>query len=591
MSSADFSTVLVKDDRLANLTDKIVYAVNKGAQQVTVAEFPATSESNTSHVYNIVVPSLETIIDRRVNWTSTVTLKLTVDCDDHFQGVNYGLRDCLGPFPLHQLVNTMTATINNNTVSVNMKDILPPMLRMLDNRELAMYNNSTPVAYDTYLNYEDMKDANNNAFSGFNIVSDPNIHPRGSFAVDSIVNQLGVAMEETPAAVREVFVTFTVNEPLLLSPFIFAHPKSNNQGMYGVQNMSFNMNLGDCKRVWRHYGDANAEIKTIEIERFTNSKLTFNFLTAHPSDELSSRCVVPYYELPRYITSNLPPITPLVRPNAASLGAKPVPGKATYSSPTISLNQIPDKLIIYLRKQSQTWNDSDSFLPITKVNINWNNNTGVCNSFNQLDLWKCSVEAGSNQSYDEFRGYAYRASGVAETTVGSGAGTLVPTCGSVLILDVGQHLNLVEDYYAPGSIGSFNLQFTVSCENYGAVDVSPQMVVICMNSGSFATERGTSSTYTALLTKEDVLTTSRMEPVSRGEVSRLVGGGFLDNLKSAFKWLLPHAGKIAHTALNVHDIVKDGPTHKSAKARHIVKALGGSRSGGSMSGGLMARLR
>ena len=66
MSSADFSTVLVKDDRIANLTDKITYAVNKGAQQVTVSEFSATSQSNSSHVYNIVVPSLETIIDRRL---------------------------------------------------------------------------------------------------------------------------------------------------------------------------------------------------------------------------------------------------------------------------------------------------------------------------------------------------------------------------------------------------------------------------------------------------------------------------------------------------------------------------------------------
>ena len=119
----------------------------------------------------------------------------------------------------------------------------------------------------------------------------------------------------------------------------------------------------------------------------------------------------------------------------------------------------------------------------------------------------------------------------------------------------------------------------------------PELVLVCMNSGSFATERGTSSTYTALLTKEDVLQASATEPVSRGEVHRLVGGGFLDSLKSAFKWLLPHAGKIANTALTVHDIYKDGPTHKSTKARHIVKALGGARSGGSMSGGLMARLR
>ena len=180
----------------------------------------------------------------------------------------------------------------------------------------------------------------------------------------------------------------------------------------------------------------------------------------------------------------------------------------------------------------------------------------------------------------------------AETTAGAGAGKFVSTCGSVLMLDVGQHLNLVEDYYAPGSIGQFSLQFTVTCENYGpAMPAGCDMVLVCMNSGSFATERGTSSTYTALLTKEDVLRTSAMEPVARGEVHRLVGGGFLDNLKSAFKWLIPHAGKIANTALTVHDIYKDGPTHKSTKARHIVKALGGSRSGGSMSGGLMDRLR
>ena len=50
---------------------------------------------------------------------------------------------------------------------------------------------------------------------------------------------------------------------------------------------------------------------------------------------------------------------------------------------------------------------------------------------------------------------------MAETTAGAGAGAKVATCGSVLMLDVGQHLNLVEDYYAPGSIGQFSLQFTV----------------------------------------------------------------------------------------------------------------------------------
>ena len=61
----------------------------------------------------------------------------------------------------------MSATINNNTVSLNVRDVLPAMLRLLDNRELAHYNNSTPVAYDQYRNYANMGDALNSSFGGF----------------------------------------------------------------------------------------------------------------------------------------------------------------------------------------------------------------------------------------------------------------------------------------------------------------------------------------------------------------------------------------------------------------------------------------
>ncbi|MFM7981777.1 MAG: phage major capsid domain-containing protein [Candidatus Fonsibacter sp.] len=31
--------------------------------------------------------------------------------------VNYGVTDALAPFPLHSLVNVMSATINNSTVT------------------------------------------------------------------------------------------------------------------------------------------------------------------------------------------------------------------------------------------------------------------------------------------------------------------------------------------------------------------------------------------------------------------------------------------------------------------------------------------
>ncbi|MFM7983688.1 MAG: hypothetical protein ACKPKO_30630, partial [Candidatus Fonsibacter sp.] len=58
-----------------------------------------------------------------------------------------------------------------------------------------------------------------------------------------------------------------------------------------------------------------------------------------------------------------------------------------------------------------------------------------------------------------------------------------------------------------------------------------------MNSGVFVNERGTSSTFLSLLTKQDVLDTLQQQPYANYEVRRMVGGGFLDNLRSAMGWI------------------------------------------------------
>ena len=188
MSSCDFKTCLIQDDRIANLTDQITYAVMKGAQQVTSAQFKSTSASPSSMVFNVVVPSLETVVDRRVMLRATIKLRITGTAAVGSQLLNYGLRDALGPFPLHQLKNTMPVTINHNTVGMNTRDVLPALMRIIDNRELGKYNNTTPVAYDQYLNYSDMVGTNNNSFSGFSTVADPYIQPRGAFPIDQITS-------------------------------------------------------------------------------------------------------------------------------------------------------------------------------------------------------------------------------------------------------------------------------------------------------------------------------------------------------------------------------------------------------------------
>jgi hypothetical protein len=52
--SSDFRKVLLIDPRL-KVTDQVTYAVEKGGQNVTAAQFNAISQSNSSHTYNIQV--------------------------------------------------------------------------------------------------------------------------------------------------------------------------------------------------------------------------------------------------------------------------------------------------------------------------------------------------------------------------------------------------------------------------------------------------------------------------------------------------------------------------------------------------------
>ena len=111
--SETFEKILVKDDRLGCITPKVKYQVFKGGQNITCQTYKAISQTAANHVYSVQVPSLETIISREVLWRSTITLKIShPNKPNHEFAVNYGVTDAL-----YSLVNVMSATINNNTVT------------------------------------------------------------------------------------------------------------------------------------------------------------------------------------------------------------------------------------------------------------------------------------------------------------------------------------------------------------------------------------------------------------------------------------------------------------------------------------------
>ena len=80
--SEKFEKVLLKDDRLGCITPKVKLQVFKGGQNVTCQSYKAILESMPNHVYNVTVPSLETIINREVLWQSTVTIQISNPAKD-----------------------------------------------------------------------------------------------------------------------------------------------------------------------------------------------------------------------------------------------------------------------------------------------------------------------------------------------------------------------------------------------------------------------------------------------------------------------------------------------------------------------------
>jgi len=574
--SADFEKVLVKDPRL-DVTDTIKYAVIKGGQNVTNSKFAAVSASSSQLVFNIQVPSEQTIIDRRVLLRANLTVGVTTKGGLANSRVCYGVNAALASFPLHQCFDTLSATINNNTVTCNIKDVLPAILRLMDDDDLIWHNGTTPAFNDIVATYDQNLPSTDFAFlanantSLWGVNDNKRFH-RGCFPIKSNAS----TPVTTQTQVFTIFddddstnyLTYEITEPLLLSPFMFSHTKSNNQGFYGIQNMNIVANLNNGARCFRGptigttatfltpsvSGSATVGITAVSINMYTNKpELLFTFITPHPSDLMPARNIVPYYELPRYINSGQPLISAATLEAGAGSGVRIMSTKlAVFNS--IQLNQIPDKLIFFTRTKAPSitdtgpWCQADVSLPITNISINFNNNSGILASATTQELWQMSKNNGVNSSWPEFLGYG--------TSVNSDGGSFpdvsgnlvdlsptvnsVPLSGSYLVLEFGKDIQLTEDFYAAGSLGNFNLQCNVTVANnllFEAAADSYELVVITMNSGVFVCERGTSATYTGILTKQDVLDASAQEYYTHDDVKRLVGGGFFDSIKSGLSSL------------------------------------------------------
>jgi hypothetical protein len=549
---ADIKLALIKDSIIGDITDRLDFAVTSGGANNTYQPFQAVSSSASSLVYNLQIPSESIVISREVLQQSTVSFTLTIPVNTVPNGAtcfNYGKTDAFNAFPLTSLFTTMTSTINNTNVSINIQDVLPSLLRLNNSRELYRYSSFTPSLPDqAYLNYVDgvlNGGANNNPLASYGTASyDVDLVPRGAFPLDRCEVQRyvnGVYADASPVCVSsatdswKICITATITEPLFLSPFIFGEPEFNCGGFAGINTISAVFNVDStCKRLW---STALPYISKIDLgasyvaspsglqPAFQNTRMLLHFLSSQPSDMIPSRVVTPYHDFPRYLTNaNNNVAIP------AWEGGYEKPKSAQLSSQNIQLNQLPDLFIINVRKPMSTQfaQDADAFFTINNININLNNQSGLLSSASAVDLWKISVSNGSTQTWAEFSGKQ------SFSDSATGKGKIIASTGSLLIISPSQ-LSL-PDYLSSSSIGQFNFQFNINVTSYFQEDVVPEICTIAVNSGVFVSQMGSSNIYTGVLTKQMVLDAKEMSQVpqmSSSEYKRMVGGQLGNRIASA----------------------------------------------------------
>lgn len=557
--SADIEKLAVYDDRIVQKAP-VQYAVEQGALSLTNSPFSALSATASQHTFQVQVPSLNVFVDRAVEWSSQCFLQFSVAIAD--SQINNGQpvvlfgRDCaLAPFPLHSLVQTMTATINDTTATTNTGDVLYEVLRLTDYKKNRAQR-TCPTYLDTYASYNDSANTINNPIGDYSLAVDSGSVPNGAWwnvvftdstgaplvgsgtSVDGLVYVNGVPVQSGSQSSYTIYVRFGSTEKLVLSPFVFADCHEWDTGLTNIQNIQFVMNMASPSqtnisgRVLRSTTAFGRTISGLSYNQsvqgstpFRNSRVNVQFLTPSLSLPLPQKSVVPYWDFPRYIYAG------------SSSG---VASGANFSvqSQTITLPQIPDLIIIYAKPTAYSATDADWYFPLavdasSPLSVNFDNFSGLLSSQTAEQLYAMSFRNGLDMDYPQWAGLAKLVGKGSSASQGAGN---VPATGGFLVLKPSQDITLSAGQ-APSLVGNFTFQYNITLKNTSPSTITGYtLYTITANSGYFESIKGSSRIVRGVLTEADII--SAPFTATRSGLNRMVGG----------KHVLHRLGNVFHRA-------------------------------------------
>lgn len=508
------------NEPLVNINEKLYWGILKGGVRSSYKVLSSTTFDNSSATWSAPPPNPNTFVDRRVFLKVPVTISFTgTATSGNLLQAGY---DAFRDHPLASVMNTVDMTLNNQSFSANISDYIKALrmyhdgCKKLNIRELSM----TPSYPDQSQDYADLVGYTRNPLGTFGDSLSNSEIPRGSFPV--VVNNTS----------STATVSANITEELFLSPLIFGNSKEQ-PGFIHLQTFQLTINWStSLSYMWSHASNPNVTISTVSVS-LGQPQLLFRYVTPLSTQIIPRHVEYDFIEIQRYPTTG----------TALASGAS-----ATISSSNIQLNTIPRMIYIFARKQNSdlSYTDTDSFMAINSISLQWENQSGLFAECNQELLYNIARKNGVNRSYIEWIGGDFPLYNLAGSIKG---------IGSVLALELGTDIGLKE-LEAPGMIGTYQLQMNVNITNPHPTDtITPTLYVVVSNEGLLTFEDNSAIRQIGIISQSDVLNAKEMMGIDYNDLTYMSGAGnifhdfkriltnIVSKVKPFIKQALPYAKK------------------------------------------------
>lgn len=533
---SSYEKVIVTDSRL--LQRRVLLPRLQGAADILYKQWNAAAVSNSGFQFTCPTPQSGLEIDRQIMLLTPV--RLTLSMEDVPAG-SYLLNPNLcniRSYPIQKAASSIRLTLNNNTVSIAIGDILSALENFNTSPILKNLEYSTTATYGCGQSqkFNNLPEGSRSELSVY-INSICGIAPQAfPFTIVSATTPVGPS-----AGTATAVVDFVSCENLFISPLYWGNADDNVQAFVGIETLNMDIEFQNNSG-FRMIAIDNADLTiplgsgaiTVSTQfHFQNSD---NFTYADKTPKLLMQYIRPQIQLPKGTKSaySYYQVDQFKSTHTAAIAAA---AQDVIVSKEITLPRLPSKIFVFARKPSSVFLENpftpDCFMGIENLSIIWNTRNCL-SSAHKTQLYQISVKNGVQMDYTSWSGLGINNAQSAALGFGTAAQQFGGT-GSLVCVDP-LDLGLSDDMsqYPEHQI---SIQVNATVKNIATDSFVPELFVVTLSDGILEIADGIVSTRLGVTDTviPDAIKGKQGELVSTRKAGYLGGAQVAMSLKNLFK--------------------------------------------------------